>query len=874
MNKKYLSVILFGALMLGTTGTFTSCKDYDDDINNLQSQVDGIKTTLAELQKAIENGKYVTSIVAEGNGLKITMNDGTSNVIENVINGETPKPGDVVTFDAETGEILINGEKTGYYASKDASTATFKAPYVNEEGILVLINEEGEEVVTGIRVAPVTAVENADGSYTLTIIAADGSKQEIKIPSAASRISDLIVNQGRSFNFWLYTYEFEYKGTGKPDRNKWAGPRALPKDGYIVAAQNAIPLQINPSDVEATGLEFGLVDSWNRYATGLTLTASENIDLLAVTKADFGNGRYDLNMADEYFEKETDKDKFLAQFDYDYAPTEATKLYAVATGSVRSQYHVAIKEADQGVTLNQIEVTPDFRTVVRQDVGDNTATITVTLNTWYYVTAKNLAAMYDMYLSADKDMVTLFGIEFVNEEDTHAFRITKTPDNITKDHLFDLNVETVDKAGQYQKTIFHVGQSTIINDGVTYDAVSHEIKDKAATENYFSISLDKMKEALGTDGLALWNTNAKKIVFSVLNTNGQELGNFNGIAPVFVEKNEKEAAAVAAYKNANFIQFRIDNATASASDLEIGKTYYAYIAFYTEKNEPLNSIIIPFTLTLPAIDTLFQLDKNFVVDGVAACYMYKADSKNNSATFDLNRVFAKKVNGFTITLDNKTNVVNDKKSSNLAIVGQDGNATFGTFGKNTYVTLTGDQDETTGLHLGYGKDLIMDVTGKYAGWSYPAGKDTYTFKAKIMSPIYEGNVTPKEGTSVSIAATDLDGYKLGNNDIIGNTYNKSVTYKVLPDKYVDGATNAWTREEIAKVTGKSSNTRVFNVDNDGVAYPVTKTADGKSYVEGYLLLDAQNIPSTVTTESIEVTVEDMWGYKKTSKIDIKITVNE
>lgn len=187
--------------------------------------------------------------------------------------------------------------------------------------------------------------------------------------------------------------------------------------------------------------------------------------------------------------------------------------------------------------------------------------------------------------------------------------------------------------------------------------------------------------------------------------------------------------------------------------------------------------------------------------------------------------------------------------------------------------MTGDQDQTTGLHLGYGKDLIMDVTGKYAGWSYPAGKDTYTFKAKIMSPIYEGNVTPKEGTSVSIAATDLDGYKLGNNDIIGNTYNKSVTYKVLPDKYADGA-NAWTREEIAKVTGKSSNTRVFTVAKDGEAYPVTQTADKKSYVEGYLLLDAQNIPSTVTTESIEVTVEDMWGYKKTSKIDIKITVNE
>ena len=41
MNKKFLSVILFSALMVGTAGTFTSCKDYDDDINNLQEQIDG-----------------------------------------------------------------------------------------------------------------------------------------------------------------------------------------------------------------------------------------------------------------------------------------------------------------------------------------------------------------------------------------------------------------------------------------------------------------------------------------------------------------------------------------------------------------------------------------------------------------------------------------------------------------------------------------------------------------------------------------------------------------------------------------------------------------------------------------------------------------
>ena len=46
MNKKFLSAILFGALMVTSTSTFVSCKDYDDDIDNLQTQVDSNKTAL------------------------------------------------------------------------------------------------------------------------------------------------------------------------------------------------------------------------------------------------------------------------------------------------------------------------------------------------------------------------------------------------------------------------------------------------------------------------------------------------------------------------------------------------------------------------------------------------------------------------------------------------------------------------------------------------------------------------------------------------------------------------------------------------------------------------------------------------------------
>ena len=63
MNKKFLSVTLFSALMIGATGTFTSCKDYDDDIKNLQEQldkkasIDDLNAKVATLQAAVDEAK-------------------------------------------------------------------------------------------------------------------------------------------------------------------------------------------------------------------------------------------------------------------------------------------------------------------------------------------------------------------------------------------------------------------------------------------------------------------------------------------------------------------------------------------------------------------------------------------------------------------------------------------------------------------------------------------------------------------------------------------------------------------------------------------------------------------------------------------------
>ena len=72
MKRKYFSALLMGALTVASVSTFTSCKDYDDDISNLQGQIDKLATAdqlkqkVEELQALISSNKSdITSLQTE-----------------------------------------------------------------------------------------------------------------------------------------------------------------------------------------------------------------------------------------------------------------------------------------------------------------------------------------------------------------------------------------------------------------------------------------------------------------------------------------------------------------------------------------------------------------------------------------------------------------------------------------------------------------------------------------------------------------------------------------------------------------------------------------------------------------------------------------
>ena len=174
MRKKYLSALLFGALLFG--------KDYDDDIANLQEQVDAVKVSLQELQSLVDAGAVITSVetITDGNGgIKITLSDGKT---YNVLNGANGADGaDAVVWTiGEDGYWYKDGVKTDYQAI--GGTANSTEVYVpNKETGCFDIYKDGvllEQTDMQWASSGVTAVKNGN---KLVFTNVDGSETAIEL---------------------------------------------------------------------------------------------------------------------------------------------------------------------------------------------------------------------------------------------------------------------------------------------------------------------------------------------------------------------------------------------------------------------------------------------------------------------------------------------------------------------------------------------------------------------------------------------------------------------------------------------------------------------------------------------------------------------
>ena len=142
MNKKYFSVLLMGALAVASVGTITSCKDYDDDISGLQTQIDQLSEAIKDIQAQIKNGAILTSVTPVADGIKITLNENGQSKDYTITNGKDGAAGatGVAGKDGKSWEI---GENGNWWYNDGTGLKDSGLPSRGEKG------EQGEKGETG-----------------------------------------------------------------------------------------------------------------------------------------------------------------------------------------------------------------------------------------------------------------------------------------------------------------------------------------------------------------------------------------------------------------------------------------------------------------------------------------------------------------------------------------------------------------------------------------------------------------------------------------------------------------------------------------------------------------------------------------------------
>jgi hypothetical protein len=830
--------------MVTSAGTFVSCKDYDDDIDNLQGQIDANKAGIEELKKLIGEGDYVTNVTKDGDNIVVSFKNAGDKTIE--LKDEV---GSICKV--ENGELYIDGKATGIKISADAPVTEFKPAVKVEDGKWAVLQADGTYKTTGIPATGVTVSGSQTEGFILTFVNAEGEETVIELPTAASRITSLSVANGAETTVKLNKYTFGITAENKKAWEKATG-KTVTSAKFIVAdnAENKVSVRVNPVDVDATAIEFVAINGKNEVLPNVTFVANEDKNYATEVRAAYGNGLY--HMTVKQFTLADDKasdalDKAMAN-DKGYYALTANKVY-------RAEYNMKFQIEAATAAIGDILV---------DDKEVENEAVTVDAGKAHSVTVENEEDLYDLYLSASQEDIKLFGLEFDNEKGT--FTITKTPDVVTAAN-FDLTVHTLDNSGKVaEKTITVTLSDVIVTDADyatrTLAIVANNTEDVSKDKNFFTADMATMTKALGNE-LDAWKrkvANASVAFYSDAKCEKAVEGD-KGVVLTFVDAEGKELTENA-IKSAVDMKFAVTNATASKA-FKVNTVYYAKVTFTTTGDSELNSVVVPFKFTVPTLASMFATEAAVFKGDVAYAYMNVADQTSGEAAYSLKRAFAKYPE-VSLDMDDETAIVGDYTSADLADVAE-------TFDENAKITLKADvdADEKTNIPAGYAKELIVIASDKdYEGWAYGEGEGEYVFKVKVMSPIFEGTVTSIE-SAVEIPATSVDGYKLGNKDIQGTTYNK-VAYKVLQDA-VNEEGGYWKRPEIASVEAAVASDRVIKIGNDGKAFDAAMATDGKTVVEGYIQVLPQNI-ATTTEETINVSVTDTWGFVKVNPIKVKVTV--
>ena len=335
MNKKFLSAILFGALMVTSTGTFVSCKDYDEDIDQINKELTDIKSQIAALQNKVDAGNYVTGVSKTADGITFTFSNGSSAVVS--LEGQAGKDGSIV--EVKEGVLYVDGEATEIKACESACAVKI------ENGMWVALQEDGTYASTGIPASGVNVSGSEATGYIVTVYNEEGEATEIKLPTASSTLQSLEVLQARfnaidGLNFG-YGFSWGYKDA-KVD---WAGPLGnIAKEQLLVGVITNAELAVRPVAYDLSAQELTFVDNQGNVApVQVVATPSSDAWIVDGSRAASKTGKWNLSIK---MTSDVTIKNVASIFTAKVNDTPYNKKYALAiNGNIASEYEFVIKAA-------------------------------------------------------------------------------------------------------------------------------------------------------------------------------------------------------------------------------------------------------------------------------------------------------------------------------------------------------------------------------------------------------------------------------------------------------------------------------------------------------------------------------------------------
>lgn len=832
-----------------------------------------IKSSLSALQAKVDAGKYVTNVTKSGDGIVVTWNDGTSSTIE-TIKGDKGDKGDkvTITIDPTSKNWMIDGIDTGICAEGKDGAGTSgtngvdaKSPSISEttgNWVVYAWDSEKQEYVgtdTGVSAKGASAYVVDKGNYYELNVAVDkagSAYTTVKLPKTPVVITEIEVlgqiienadgsakltawgNAGIPYNFTLVS-----KAQAKA-WNDLDGSKKLKENQALSTLSNSdLLIRIAPAALDASEFSFKMVNSKLGEAP-MTLGAPEAFNGL-LTRAVSGNGLWKVAVSANEGETYKDNAAYNANFTYKSNPI----AYALQEADgFATTYNLSFKYD------NSIDLTAEPVSINDEALATLPNTTPVTVGEMLTVEFDNPQNVYDAYIEIDEATQVRWGITDI---EGLSFKVGKLADNITTTY-FPIIVHYVTLDGNTASTTYNIKPAKTLNGVTVLESQNIEISATAAN-NKKDYSLTPMFEDLAGSALILWKADVEDKAITVYRVESTgdvvEAGLANAVT---FDKS--------ALKDITKLTLNVDAARTTAYKLD--KSYYAKIDFKDANGEILNTVKVPFTLSIPALSKF--LVKENVVFGTTStgkAYMNTEDLVTPAAgtPYASRYAFKHAFNKFDNVYANSSTITfaidPAQKINNAAVANTHAKLTDAST-SDVAIELIGDKAYHTPINI-----VISDA--KYLGiYAYgETERAANAFKLDVMSPIEQGTVEAASAAGISVVATSEGVAKLYEKDFKAATY-AGIAYKIFKDKFAatgDTEATLYTSPYISDVTFESANTNVFTVEKNGVG----AKKNGNKVEEGYVEVTPKNAGYD-TTEKLNVTVKDIWGYTK--KADINVTV--